>query len=82
MIVKSQIAKSVINILIEKEFSYSEAVEVLEIAKDQLKYCKLQNSNIENKTEVENLVQEIFNRELEAQQSVFGDILSKSQHKY
>ncbi|NFH34551.1 hypothetical protein FDC49_19900 [Clostridium sporogenes] len=90
---------NVVNILIEKELSYSQVVKTIETALSQLKDCKIQNSNNEstesgNKLEIknivninldtkeitsslsENLVQEIFNRTFEAQQSIFGDILS------
>lgn len=52
---------NVVNILIEKELSYSQVVKTIETALNQLKDCKIQNSNKEstelgNKPEVKNIV--------------------------
>ncbi|NFM56653.1 BC1881 family protein [Clostridium botulinum] len=77
---KSEVT-NVVNILIEKELSYSQGVETIETVLNQLKDYKIQNTNKEstelgNKPEVKNIV----NINLDTKEISKETILSKVQN--
>ncbi|WP_061317511.1 BC1881 family protein [Clostridium botulinum] len=77
---KSEVT-NVVNILIEKELSYSQGVETIETVLNQLKDYKIQNTNKEstelgNKPEVKNIV----NINLDTKEIRKETILSKVQN--
>lgn len=78
---KSEVT-NVVNILIEKELSYSQVVETIEAALNQLKDCKMQNTNKEN-TELGNKleVKNIVNINLDTKEISKETILSEVQNK-
>ncbi len=81
MMNKSEVT-NVVNILIEKELSCSQVVETIEIALNQLKDYKIQNTNKEstelgNKAEIKNIV----NINLDTKEISKETILSQAQNK-